>query len=275
MEEIILFLSKVILSSIMVIGITVVAEKGNPRLAGVLMGFPLGAGLALLFLGIEQGVGFAAHSALWSIPGVLAMLSFCLGYSLAGQLTSGNSIKTILLCTFVGLIFYFLVAFSLQRLLPDTTLARFLVLLIFTPIFAYLLKCRNKVEVDRSTKTEGNVIILINRIAFASLIIIMITGIAKSIGPTWSGLFATFPTAILPSTLILHRQHGSELIPTIFQETTFGMFAIVVFAIGVHFFFPSLGVIIGAFLAYGVAFVYLFLYELHIRPVIRKIVGIK
>lgn len=275
MEEIILFLSKVILSSIMVIGITVVAEKGNPRLAGVLMGFPLGAGLALLFLGIEQGVDFAAHSALWSIPGVLAMLAFCLGYSVAGRFSSGNSIATIALCTLTGLICYFLGTLTLQRFLPNSTEARIIVLLVFIPIFAYLLKCKKSVTIEKPVKAQGNLLILINRAAFASLIIIAITGIAQSVGPTWSGLFATFPTAILPSTLILHRQHGSELVPTIFQETTFGMFAIVVFAIGVHFFFPSFGVIIGAILAYGVAFIYLFLYELQIRPVIRKIIGIK
>lgn len=275
MEEIILLLSKVILSSIMVIGITVVAEKGKPRLAGVLMGFPLGAGLALLFLGIEQGVDFAANSALWSIPGVLAMLAFCLGYSVAGRFTSGNSITTIALCTLAGLLCYFLGAFALQKYLPNTTVARVIVLVVFIPVFAYLLKCKNKLTITRPAKTKGSTFMLINRAAFASLIIIIITGIANSVGPSWSGLFATFPTAILPSTLILHRQHGSELVPIIFQETTFGMFAIVVFAIGVHFFFPPFGVISGALLAYGVAFIYLFLYELQIRPVIRKIVGIK
>lgn len=59
MDTLLLPIIKIFVSAAMVIVITLVVEKGSSRLAGLLMGFPLSAGLALFFLGVEQGTAFA------------------------------------------------------------------------------------------------------------------------------------------------------------------------------------------------------------------------
>lgn len=271
MDPLLLLFIKITLSSAMVTGITLIAERGSPRLAGVIMGFPLGAGLALFFLGFEQGTGFAAHSALWSIPGTLSMLSFCLGYRQCSTIVSGKSIFIIILCTISGLICYFLTSLILQRFLPEETWARIAVLLFFVPIYALLLGKKPPAPVSLappSVATKKRV--LLARAGFASAIIIIVTASANTVGPVWSGLFSTFPTTILPSVLILHRKHGAILVPLLFRETTFGMLAIVVFAIAVHFFFPIYGVYLGALLSYIVAFIYLLTYERYLRRPLMK-----
>ena len=71
-----LILAKIGLSAIMVIAITLIAEKLSTRFAGVLLGFPLGAGLTFFFTGIEQGSLFAAQSAPWAIQGLSATLVY-------------------------------------------------------------------------------------------------------------------------------------------------------------------------------------------------------
>lgn len=272
MDTAFLFFIKIFLSSAMVAGITLIAEKGNPRLAGVIMGFPLGAGLALFFLGVEQGTGFAAHSALWSIPGTLSMLSFCLGYRQCSALLPGKSILIIILCSFSGLISYFLTSLMLQLFLPEDTWARVAVLLFFIPIYALLLGKKSASPLQATPPTAATQKrVLLARAGFASAIIIMVTASASTVGPVWSGLFSTFPTTILPSVLILHRKHGGALVPMLFRETTFGMLAIVIFAIAVHFFFPIYGVYIGALLSYAVAFLYLLTYERYLRRALMNI----
>ncbi len=270
MDALLLLTIKIVVSATMVVVITLVAEKGNPRLAGVLMGFPLGAGLALFFLGVEQGPAFASQSALWSIPGTLSMLSFCLGYRLCNAFYAAKSILVIALCTLSGLTCYFLSAYLLLYFLPETWV-RFVVFVIFIPLFALLLGKKTATTIKKPPLTASNrKVVLIARAAFASAIIIIVTTIAKSVGPVWSGVFATFPTTILPSVLILHRRYADTFVPNLFKETTFGILAIVVFAIAVHFFFPPCGPYLGVLLAYTTSFIYLFLYERYIRyPLIK------
>lgn len=271
MNPLFLLLTKIVVSATMVISITMVAERGNPRLAGVLMGFPLGAGLAFFFLGIEQGPIFTAESALWSIPGILTALAFCLAYSCTSQLVkSTRLVSSILLSTIAGLAAYLLASILLLNFLPQTTFARTLVLLIGMPLFAYLLQLPAKRNNKSTTKNKTTAIAILIRASFAATIIITITAVANTVGPAWSGLFATFPTTVLPIVLILHYLNGAEIIPSIFRETAFGMVAIVIFAIAVHFLMPIYGVYIGILLCYLIATIYILIYEFTLRPIIRK-----
>lgn len=48
-----ILLTKLGVSAGMVLGITLMAERVSTRFAGVVMGFPLGAGLSLFFIGFE------------------------------------------------------------------------------------------------------------------------------------------------------------------------------------------------------------------------------
>lgn len=88
----------------MVIIITLVAERANPRLAGVLIGFPLGAGLTLFFLGVEQGAAFASESSLWSIQGILATVGFCWCYRCSIKLLPHNLYGSLCLGCLCGLV---------------------------------------------------------------------------------------------------------------------------------------------------------------------------
>ena len=97
-----LYLSlKMLLSAAMVLIVTLVAERGSPRFAGVLLGFPLGAGLSLAFLAIEQGPIFAADSARWTMQGIIATLGFLFDPAATCLNASGDTIASMLVTRLV------------------------------------------------------------------------------------------------------------------------------------------------------------------------------
>ena len=72
--------SKIIVTVGMVLSLSAVAERVSPRVAGLLSGYPLGAAIALFFMGLEIGPDFAAQSAVYTLVGLVASQVFVYGY---------------------------------------------------------------------------------------------------------------------------------------------------------------------------------------------------
>lgn len=260
---------KIVLSAGMVIAITLTAERVSSRLAGVMVGFPLGAGLMLFFLGLEQGPAFAAQSALWSLEGILATLVFCWCYRLgAGSISEKRGLSLAAGCI-TGLAGYFAAAVVLRVAMPHNTALRLVlvVFLLIPPAIAFR-KASTGTILNRVTVSRA---MLLVRAGFAALVVLTVTGCAAVVGPVWSGLLATFPTVILPSVMILHFHYGSDSVPGFFRDTPLAMPAIIVFALAVHWSLPRLGVIDGILLSYAAAVVYLCVYELGLRSLIDRL----
>ena len=262
---------KMLLSAAMVLIVTLVAERKSSRFAGVLLGFPLGAGLSLTFLAIEQGPAFAAESARWTMQGIIATLIFCRVYLAAARLlqsrnTAGDT--AIFGCVFAGLA-GFMAASLLLRFLPQTAWLRLslvaMVLAAATLNFRYLAGTGIKRHVRLTP------LILLLRSAFAALVIAGITWMASAVGTSWSGIFTAFPTAILPSVVVLHHHYGSAALGPLFRELPQGMLAIIVFGGVVWLMLPTFGVYAGIAGAYLAAAIYLLVYEVWLRRLINRL----
>jgi hypothetical protein len=83
-SSLVLLISKVTLSAGFTLAGTAAVERLGPRIGGLVAAVPQLAVVSLIFFAIEQGLGFAAESAFWSIPGMCATLTVLLGY-LAGM----------------------------------------------------------------------------------------------------------------------------------------------------------------------------------------------
>ena len=114
-------------------------------------------------------------------------------------------------------------------------------------------------------KVPTTAFILLSRALFAAVVIVIITAMAKTVGSRWSGIFAAFPTTVLPTVWVLHYHYGSQTISALFREIPLGMLAIVIFSCSVYFTFPQFGVYSGIFISYGVALLYLLFYEFLLR----------
>ncbi len=264
-----LFVLKIVLSAGMVITVTFTAERVSPRLAGVMVGFPLGAGLTLFFIGIEQGPRFAAESSLWSIEGILALLGFCWCYRKGTQIFAVNTKASLVLSCLLGLVGYVATATAVRFVLPDNPLARTLivVLFLFLPAVAFRKAALSNIK-EKAAFSWGMIVV---RAVFAAFVILSVTGLASFLGPSWSGLLAAFPTVILPSVMILHFHYGGESVPAFFRDTPLAMPAIIVFSLAVHWTFPAMGVWGGTFFSYGFALFYLMLYECKLRTALDRI----
>ena len=60
-----LFLLKLFVSVFVVVGLSLVTEYVSPKVAGILSGYPLGAAIALFFIGLEIGPDFAAQNSVF------------------------------------------------------------------------------------------------------------------------------------------------------------------------------------------------------------------
>lgn len=258
-----LLLAKISLSAGMVIMITLVAERLSTRFAGVLLGFPLGAGLTFFFTGLEQGPLFAAESAPWSIQGLSATLIFCLFYSESGKMMRRDSSFSLIIPTLCGLSGFFGAACFLQYVIQDQLFLRIVtVILIFAGGAVFF---RRTPSPAIRQKVPTTALILLSRALFAAVVIVAITALAKTVGSRWSGIFAAFPTTVLPTVWVLHYHYGSQTISALFREIPLGMLAIVIFSCSVYFTFPQFGVYGGIFISYGVALLYLLFYEFLLR----------
>jgi len=75
-----LILLKIFVTVAVILLLVAVAEFANPRLAGILAGYPIGTAIVLYFYGFEHGVDFASTSAIFCYfpTGLWAVLSYSL-----------------------------------------------------------------------------------------------------------------------------------------------------------------------------------------------------
>ena len=75
-----ILLIKVAAATAIVLGLSVLAERLGPRLAGVLMGAPLGALISYYFIGREAGPEFVAAGTPYAAAGMTGTLMFTYAY---------------------------------------------------------------------------------------------------------------------------------------------------------------------------------------------------
>lgn len=242
--------------------LSILAEAVSPRFAGLLSGYPLGAGISLFFMGLEIGPGFAAESALHTSVGLIATQVFAYCYyrgSLPGNKRGGK--LPVLLGVFAGLLGYFCAAFILSSLRVNLA-AAVLLPLFFILVFIYLFKGVRNTAIHR--RVSMNLKVLFLRSVFAACAIIVITSTARMVGPAWAGLFAAFPVTTLPLVVIIHFSYDSEHAYTVLKNFPKGLVSLVVYSVAVYLAYPAYGIYAGTVLAYGAATAYLALSQVKI-----------
>src|SRR3989338_5794654 len=82
-----LFVLKFVVAVATVLLTTAIAERINPRLAGIIAGLPQGSAISLFFFGLEQGSAFEAKSTVFILAGIVAVQIGQYCYYLATQQT--------------------------------------------------------------------------------------------------------------------------------------------------------------------------------------------
>lgn len=246
-----LILAKIGVSILAVVGLSLVAEHVSPRVAGILSGYPLGTAIALFFIGIENGAQFAADSAVYTLSGFAASLVLVWAYQLSAVLKGRLQV---LLCAICGVSAFLVTSTILAQ--SDLGLLGGLVftlsvILFFGWLFRHI---PDHVVTDRIRFSYA---VVAFRAGMAAAIVLLVTGIARWVGPEWAGVLSAFPITLFPFLLIIHLTYGLNQVLTIIKHYPMGLGALVTYAVTVSQTYALWGVGVGTLVGFLAATVYL------------------
>ena len=246
---------KVGVSVLVVVGLSLLAERVGPRAAGVLSGYPLGAALSLFFIGVEIDPAFAARSAVFTAGGLTATLAFAAGYLMG--LRGAEKRRRIAAMAFS--ILPALVAYSAAAVVLAAVPLRWYSapVVAMTGLFLAERAFARVSDAGVPAKTPFRLSVALVRGAFAALAIVSITAAAHAVGPGWAGLFSAFPITMLPLLAIVQFSHPPAQVRAILKNVPRGLGSLLVYVLVVAAAYPSLGVAKGTLLAYAAATAYL------------------
>ncbi len=250
-------LIKILVSVSMVVTLSLIAEHVSPRVAGILSGYPLGAALSLFFIGFEAGPGFASDSALYTSIGLVGIQSFIYFYYLASRrLKNRKKWLNIFVSSVAGTAGYTGTIFVCHNL-RATVFMSLAIPLASILLFRFLLKDIKDIKIEN--RLSLNMPLLLGRAIFSGAIIVLITSAARWVGPRWAGLFSAFPITLFPVMVIVHFSYRLEHVHTLIKNVPDGLVSLFVYAMVIHFTYPSLGIYWGTLIAYFFATIYLVL----------------
>ena len=194
-----LLLLKLTLAPLLVATATLIARRWGPKVAGVLIGFPVLTGPIFVFLVIDQGLDFAERSIVGILFGLVGLAAFALAYALVSRRTGWfGSVAA------AGLAF-FLVAAGASRLdagVVQSALAAYAAL-----VAAVLLIKRPRFEAVKTPPPWWDLWV---RMAAASGLTMAITGAANWLGPVLAGVIGTYPVITTVVLTFTHHQWSRE-----------------------------------------------------------------
>ena len=257
-------LVKILVSIAMVVLLSVAAERVNPRFAGILSGYPLGAAISLFFIGYEVGPDFAATSAVYTTIGLAATQAFVLGYQIAAKrLKTRPKGWSILGASAGGFAGYLGVAWLVRQVpvnLPLALAVSVASIFVFDRMFRLIENTAIQERIPFNLKT------LIVRSLVAAALIMSITASARLVGPGWAGLLSAFPVTLFPLLVIFHWSYRPEHVYTIIKNVPRGLGALVIYTLAVSYTYGTLGIYWGTLIGYVLATMYLIFIHLRGRP---------
>ena len=259
---------KVSVSILVVVLLSLIAERAGPRIAGIVSGYPLGAAISLYFIGLEIGPGFAAQSALFTAAGLAATVAFVGGYLLGIRFAEGHHrLPSLAFSILPGIAAYGLVAWLLS-FMPINWASAPLIAITSMALAAWVFRRIPDAKIQQRIHLGFSVALL--RAAFAALVILAITTVAGVVGPRWAGLFSAFPITMLPLLAIIQFTYQPAHVRTIIKNVPRGLGSLLIYAMVVFASYKGLGLAWGTLIGYLAATLYLIVLEYGVRG---KVVG--
>ena len=227
-----MLLLKLLLVPGLVAVVTLAVRRWGPAVGGWLAGLPIVAGPVLVFYALEQGDAFAARAAHATLAGLIATVAFAVAYAQASRRLPWY------LCMLLGWVVFAAAIVALYFVQPG--LVTSLVVLVAATVLGRLTLRRVRfaepgLPTLRNADPPGDLIVRL--IATATLVLVL-TGLADRLGPTWSGLLNAFPVLTTIVAVFSHAQRGAAAAAAFFNGylqaiVGFGLFCVVM-AIGLQ-----------------------------------------
>ena len=195
-------LLKVIVTPALIAAATLAGRRWGDRLSGWLVGLPLTSGPVVFFLAIDQGSGFATKAA------------FAVAYARAAVRSAWA------VATLAGFTTFAIATIAFQRVSVSALPA--FALVTASLILATLLMPKSRPADDRTRAPHWDLPL---RIVVATGLVLLLTGIAPTIGAHLTGLLSPFPVYAGVLAIFAHRQSGGDAANNVLRGLLLGLFA--------------------------------------------------
>lgn len=251
-----LIIVKILISISMVLILAEIAKRVNPALSGIVSGLPLGTGMSVYFIALQEGIPFMTGGIPWGIAGLASSISFCLTYLLAGYLTAGKGrLYGIVSASALSIMVFALTGYWIQ-VFTFSLIPSIIFFALFFVINLYIVYRIRIIPKKVFSKKWGLGRDLLRGIIVA-LIILIITGLPRILGGRWAGILSSFPSTLFPLLLLLHFEHDDSLYPSVIKGFSYGITTLVVFYTGCFFILPRFGLNTGMLIVFFISVIYL------------------
>jgi len=244
-----------IVGGISVALLSLVAEKVNKKLAGIVLAFPTTTALGFFFLGWTLSPKAVAKIIPATfIPLGLAVL-FVASYAYiaryAEKVISSKSQQLLITALSTSVLWFALAIPTVITKIDNLILGVGGYILLTLITHKILNKC-NHTAFKALNYTVGQKLF---RALLVGTIIFMIVLCGKLLSPFWGGMLTMFPAAFASVMMIFHWHYGAESLSTIIHKVPLGSLSIFAYTLTVMVVFPKYGFILGTMLAYGASFI--------------------
>ncbi len=207
---------KLVLTPALIGAASLAGRRWGPSVSGWLVGLPLTSGPIAFFLALNHGGAFAAAAAVGTLTGAISQAAFCLIYGWLA-FRSGWSLTALVSCV------VFAVATAALQYLALPVLLLFLIVIVVLLVVLRLLPGRSLAVSPAANSPPGWDIPV--RMLVATTFVLLLTGMASTLGPRLTGLLAPFPLYAAILAIFAHHQQGPVPAARVLRGLILGLFA--------------------------------------------------
>jgi hypothetical protein len=233
-------LLKLVLTPLLIAAASLAGRRWGPAVSGWFVGLPLTSGPIAFFLALEHGVDFAAAAAAGSLAGALAEVAFCIAYARMAPRGWPAALAA-------ATVAFAVVAAILQRAALSLVVTAVCVCVALAVTLARLPR-RAAASVGAAPPAWD----LPARMIITTVLVLLITGGARELGPRLSGVLATFPVDAAILAVFAHRASAAAA-GQVLRGLVLGLFAFAGFFVVLGGLIERVGVAAGFALATAAA----------------------
>jgi hypothetical protein len=227
-----LLLAKMAATAAIVVSASLIAERTGPLVAAMVATLPVSAGPVYVFLALDHGDAFIATAALGSIGSNMATAGFSLAYVLAAQRLGAAP-------SLVAALTAWCVTLPVFKTLDLPFAGMLAVVMLGFPLLHFLVKPYLAAKPLQPPRLAWYAIPL--RALIVSLLVAAVTTLSSSIGPQWSGYFATMPVVLSTIAIFVHPRIGGPATAAVIGSGLLGLMGFGVALAAVHLLAAPLG----------------------------------
>lgn len=234
--------------------LSVMAEKTNQHIAGIIMMFPTTLVLGFFFLGLTTNAVNVSNV----IPATLIPLGIIIFSSVIYIYCSifyegkvKNKLPQIFCALLTSIVIWFILAAPFAIYKFSNKLMGIIGFLIIITITHLILRSKHfELNLIRPKYTKKQLFI---RAFFTGIIIATVVLLGKTSNPFWAGIFTMFPAATFSTLIILHFYYEPRQLFYFMKSAPLGSVSLFIYAISIMLLFPKLGIWVGTLISYVIS----------------------